>query len=310
LNNFYTYVYLDPRKPGIYNYGEYKFDYEPFYVGKGKGNRLKNINGRSKYFKRIINKIKELELEPVTIKLKENLEETESFKLEIELIKLIGKKNLKEGPLTNLVDGGEGSSGYICSEKTLEKLRKKYSIIKKGFEKIDYKLLTEEKDYKNNKQKLEYKCPRGHRGSISWNNFQRDHGCPICSNILIHEKQRKKYLDVHKEANKKNYKILMSDGEYINAHQKLKYKCPKDHKFLMRRNDFQQGKGCPICFNESRSKKMRGKNSILIIQNIIEIKLLLKEGNLFQREIADIFYVKRKTISDIKNNKIWKYIKI
>jgi len=41
LLQFYVYVYLDPRKPGKYKYGEYEFDYEPFYVGKGKGFRFK-----------------------------------------------------------------------------------------------------------------------------------------------------------------------------------------------------------------------------------------------------------------------------
>ena len=40
---FYVYVYTDPRKDnGPYKYGEYEFEYEPFYVGKGIGNRKNN----------------------------------------------------------------------------------------------------------------------------------------------------------------------------------------------------------------------------------------------------------------------------
>ena len=38
--DFYVYIYLDPRKPGEYVYDDLKFDFEPFYVGKGIGNRL------------------------------------------------------------------------------------------------------------------------------------------------------------------------------------------------------------------------------------------------------------------------------
>jgi hypothetical protein len=40
LNKYYVYLYLDPRKEGKFKYGDYEFDYEPFYVGKGHGNRL------------------------------------------------------------------------------------------------------------------------------------------------------------------------------------------------------------------------------------------------------------------------------
>lgn len=40
LKDFYVYVYLDPRKSGEYIYDDLKFNYEPFYVGKGRGDRI------------------------------------------------------------------------------------------------------------------------------------------------------------------------------------------------------------------------------------------------------------------------------
>ena len=41
MNEFYVYIYLDPRKPGRYCYEEVSFLFEPIYVGKGKNNRYK-----------------------------------------------------------------------------------------------------------------------------------------------------------------------------------------------------------------------------------------------------------------------------
>lgn len=137
-NKFYVYVYLDPRKPGKYIYGEYSFYYEPFYVGKGHDKRsgdhiteAKNILNKEmkinkKNFPEInlykINKILKIIREnsdiPIILKIEENLLEKYSFKLEKKCIKTIGRHDLKKGPLTNLTDGGEGTSGILVSEET------------------------------------------------------------------------------------------------------------------------------------------------------------------------------------------------
>jgi hypothetical protein len=37
VKKYYVYAFLDKSKPGNFNYGDLKFDYEPFYIGKGTG---------------------------------------------------------------------------------------------------------------------------------------------------------------------------------------------------------------------------------------------------------------------------------
>lgn len=52
MNNYYIYIYLDPRKNGSFKYGSHEFKCEPFYVGKccpkcankSRSEKLKRIN--------------------------------------------------------------------------------------------------------------------------------------------------------------------------------------------------------------------------------------------------------------------------
>ena len=91
----------------------------PFYIGKGKGNRLychEDAVRRGKLLKNkhLYNKILKLVSNEVPItytKLLSNVTEPVAFLEEINQIATIGRADAGTGPLCNLTDGGEGSAG-------------------------------------------------------------------------------------------------------------------------------------------------------------------------------------------------------
>ena len=103
--HYYTYAYL-------------REDKTPYYIGKGKGNRIYSTNKR----------IKPPKDKSRIIFLKQNLTEQEAFKHEIYMIDVFGRKDLGTGILYNMTNGGDGSSGWVPSEE----YRKKMSEAKKG----------------------------------------------------------------------------------------------------------------------------------------------------------------------------------
>lgn len=133
---FYIYVYLDQTKYGNYVYEKFKFNYEPFYVGLGKREcrlyeHLKETeeNCYNKHKIRRIRKIqKETKKNPIIIKYSQNLTKDESVKLEILMIKTIGRRDLKIGPLTNLTKGGDGVVEYIQTKEYKEKWKRSIDI--------------------------------------------------------------------------------------------------------------------------------------------------------------------------------------
>lgn len=116
---YYNYIYLDPRKPGKYTYEElnYSFLYEPFYVGKGKGNRykhhlhpwsLKQDSYKNRKLKNILKQYNDYEILTYVIIIKSNNEQL-AFEYEERLIELIGTHN-SGGILTNIISGGRNGS--------------------------------------------------------------------------------------------------------------------------------------------------------------------------------------------------------
>lgn len=176
---YYIYAYLDPRKNGEFKYGDYIFEYEPFYIGKGCNKRcddhLRESSLREKSFKdNKINKLLKLGLEPMILKISENLFEIDAFELEIKIIKKIGRFNLKKGPLTNLTDGGDGISGLIKTKEHRRKLSESHIGKKMSLEarkKISKSLIGKRGRNTGNKHSDETKkqISETKKGTISWN---------------------------------------------------------------------------------------------------------------------------------------------
>lgn len=138
---YYVYVYLNPLKKDNYVFGKFNFDYEPFYIGMGRNDRINQHISESKYEKKKttkhykILKILNNGLEPIRYKLYENITKESAERIEKYMIDLIGRRDLGFGPLCNLRNGGSGSN--VVNEITKSKLSKlnkgKYGILNPNY---------------------------------------------------------------------------------------------------------------------------------------------------------------------------------
>ncbi len=115
-NKYYVYILMDSTKSGKYFYNDLNmcFLYEPFYVGKGTGNRINRHTHKDSILKET-NKLKRNKILKILksnnkvfkVKLFENITEEESLRIEEKLISEIGRRDLKKGILSNMSNGGE-----------------------------------------------------------------------------------------------------------------------------------------------------------------------------------------------------------
>ena len=164
--------------------------------------------------------------------------------------------------LSNKYSGSRDKLDYICSKghsgsiswtawqqgnrcPTCFVVKNKHTIafIKSEFEKGGYVCLS--KEYVNTRSKVDYICPEGHRGSITWSNWQQGRRCPICAGVKKHT------IEFIKSEFEKEGWVCVST-EYINAHSNLNYICSEGHHGSIAWSDWKKGNRCPVCSGKKK----------------------------------------------------------
>lgn len=151
-NNFYLYEHKNPKTG------------EVFYIGIGSGRRAYDKYRRSRFWKNYVNKH-----DFVVCIVFDGLSWENACSLEMELIAKYGRRDLGRGPLLNMTDGGDGSTGPKSEEhkrkiaianighSVSEYTRKKLSLKNKGNKNASGCKRSKETREKNRQGRRSYK---------------------------------------------------------------------------------------------------------------------------------------------------------
>ena len=229
----YVYIYLDPRKPGKYVYGDYVFEYEPFYVGKGSGGRMMNHMQPSKLELNIpksirINEILQDNKTPIVKKVVDNIDSKNAYFIEGFLLNTIGKEINNNGPLLNIM-GANFNGTHRHSEET----KKLISIAGKNRKQISEKTRLKLKMSKLGKNNPQYKdgktCGLCYRKRLSRSQSKMGDKNPMYGKQISDEERLRRSLN---SPRRRSYLITYKDGNTEIITGLLKY-C-RDHNISCR----------------------------------------------------------------------------
>ena len=219
----------------------------PFYVGIGTIKRPYSKKGRNKYWNNIV-KFNEGVYE-VDI-LFEDLSWEHASEKEIEFISLYGRKDLKEGTLCNLTNGGDGSGGLLVSDFTKKKHSESWHSISEE-RKLEIKLkISNSVNANYNSVPTEIKKERQNKRNESLKQYWNE----ISENDLQEHKERasnaRKNIPLEKqlEMNRKVSETLLNKSKEEKAEISfrisniLKNKTPEQKAEIKRKIDLTKSK--------------------------------------------------------------------
>ncbi len=172
--------------------------------------------------------------------------------------------------------------------------------------------------YESFHKKLKYYECAHHKDENKENNYYENLESMTKIDHKVYHSKGKKNSQYNKECSKEKRMNISNSlkGKYIGEKNSMFGKhLSEESKNKLRESHFGKyhSEETKKKMSETRKEKYLGDNSPnhkLTEEQVIQIKILLLEGNLTQQEIAGVFGVNRRTISSIKTGKIWSHIKL
>ncbi len=156
------------------------------------------------------------------------------------------------------INVGKLSIGRGCrfcgKERSDQAKRADFEDVNKAFKKLNLILLTEKKDYRNNKQKLKFKCNK-HSDVVQKSDYatiaSASIGCKLCKYEFISQKRKLDYQHVKDFCLNKG--LILLQNYYKNNSTKIKLSCiiHNDMIFYIDFDHIRSGQRCPRCTYES-----------------------------------------------------------
>ncbi len=115
--------------------------------------------------------------------------------------------------------------------------------------------LKPEDFFANSSKKVWWKCSKRHEWQATINNRNNGRGCPYCAGQKVVKGKNDLSTINPKLANEWNYEKngdLKPEDFFANSSKKVWWKCSKGHEWQATINNRNKGRGCPICYQNSK----------------------------------------------------------
>jgi hypothetical protein len=112
-------------------------------------------------------------------------------------------------------------------------------------------------------KKALFRCDDGHECMMRPNDILNGHGCAMCAG---HHKTREQF----NETLIKNGRTERMIGEYLGTLTKTLFRCEEGHEWMVRPNDIDNDRGCPLCAQFGFDTSSSAHTYILLFDDFIK----------------------------------------